>query len=241
MRPAWCDRVQNVNRSFGVPPPLPPKPKDRRRKPVVDCNKPVSMDAPIRKLSLQRVLGTAGRPRRKPVARRRDPPVDAGRCDTRGWGDLYRSVYDACNDAGAPLTITPVIDRHRKPPQVSFGAQPRSEQPRCRVRPSTPLNPYFDPSDEDEETEETDSLSNNNFEDVKTWESESLIFQSPTTLEAAEAARQPLVFFTEPVHIDHSVVSTTGEDTAPTAESGLYASECFESESDDDDPPSTYE
>lgn len=59
-RPEWCDRVNNVNRSFGTPRPLPRKRDEARKaKPVVDCNKPVSMDAPIRRLSLQRIQDTA--------------------------------------------------------------------------------------------------------------------------------------------------------------------------------------
>lgn len=59
-RPEWCNRVNNVNRSFGAPRPLPKKRDEARKaKPVVDCNKPVSMDAPIRRLSLQRVQDTA--------------------------------------------------------------------------------------------------------------------------------------------------------------------------------------
>lgn len=53
-RPEWCNRVNNVNRSFGAPPPLPKK-REGKTKPMVDCHKPISMNAPIRKLSLQRV------------------------------------------------------------------------------------------------------------------------------------------------------------------------------------------
>ena len=66
-RPEWCSRVNNVNKSFGAPPPLPKTKK--ATKSVVDCQKPASMDAPIRKMSLQRV-----KKRRGP--RKASPEVD---------------------------------------------------------------------------------------------------------------------------------------------------------------------
>ncbi|KAH8073471.1 hypothetical protein JL721_2769 [Aureococcus anophagefferens] len=61
-RPDWCSRVENVRGSFGAPRPLPKRaayvPKATERRParaIVDSNKPKSMNAPIRKITQQRV------------------------------------------------------------------------------------------------------------------------------------------------------------------------------------------
>uniref|UniRef100_A0A7S3NPF4 Uncharacterized protein n=1 Tax=Aureoumbra lagunensis TaxID=44058 RepID=A0A7S3NPF4_9STRA len=60
-KPEWCDRVSILNRSFGEPPPIASKiPREkklgqRNRKCAVDCQQPLSMKAPIRKLSLLRI------------------------------------------------------------------------------------------------------------------------------------------------------------------------------------------
>ena len=84
LKPEWCARapVNAVNKSFGVPKPLPARPqKENRYKPktksMVDCGRPKAMDAPRRKASRLRMLGV--KPARQAVNQRRAKSVQAPR------------------------------------------------------------------------------------------------------------------------------------------------------------------
>ena len=101
-RPDWCSRVENVRGSFGAPRPLPKRaeyvPKATERRParaIVDSNKPKSMNAPIRKITQQRVAtgvdvraarisnaATRAQKRGPHKAVSKPPPEDAARAQT---------------------------------------------------------------------------------------------------------------------------------------------------------------
>ena len=125
LKPEWCARapVNAVNKSFGVPKPLPARQqKENRYKPktksMVDCGRPKAMDAPRRKASRLRMLGV--KPVQRSVNRPGAPPgrraksVQAPR--THRPVQALRSVSA---HAGEKRPVAP--KRERKPPSVNAG------------------------------------------------------------------------------------------------------------------------
>ena len=125
LKPEWCARapVNAVNKSFGVPKPLPARQqKENRYKPktksMVDCGRPKAMDAPRRKASRLRMLGV--KPVQRNVNRPGAPPgrraksVQAPR--THRPCRPYESVSAHAGEK------RPVAQkRERKPPSVNAG------------------------------------------------------------------------------------------------------------------------
>ncbi|CAH0379179.1 unnamed protein product [Pelagomonas calceolata] len=125
LKPEWCARapVNAVNKSFGVPKPLPARQqKENRYKPktksMVDCGRPKAMDAPRRKASRLRMLGV------KPVQRGVNRPgqVHGRRAKSVQAPRTHRPVQalrSVSAHAGEKRPVAP--KRERKPPSVNAG------------------------------------------------------------------------------------------------------------------------
>ena len=99
LKPEWCARapVNAVNKSFGVPKPLPARQqKENRYKPktksMVDCGRPKAMDAPRRKASdllIHVPVSALGKPEDGSDGRwARSKPVTIGKADALRNADV---------------------------------------------------------------------------------------------------------------------------------------------------------
>ena len=125
LKPEWCARapVNAVNKSFGVPKPLPARQqKENRYKPktksMVDCGRPKAMDAPRRKASRLRMLGV--KPVQRNVNRPGAPP--GRRAKSVQAPRTHRPVQALRSVSAHAGEKRPVAQkRERKPPSVNAG------------------------------------------------------------------------------------------------------------------------
>ena len=125
LKPEWCARapVNAVNKSFGVPKPLPARQqKENRYKPktksMVDCGRPKAMDAPRRKASRLRMLGV--KPVQRSVNRPGAPP--GRRAKSVQAPRTHRPVQALRSVSAHAGEKRPVVQkRERKPPSVNAG------------------------------------------------------------------------------------------------------------------------
>ena len=125
LKPEWCARapVNAVNKSFGVPKPLPARQqKENRYKPktksMVDCGRPKAMDAPRRKASRLRMLGV--KPVQRSVNRAGVPP--GRRAKSVQAPRTHRPVQALRSVSAHAGEKRPVAQkRERKPPSVNAG------------------------------------------------------------------------------------------------------------------------
>jgi hypothetical protein len=125
LKPEWCARapVNAVNKSFGVPKPLPARQqKENRYKPktksMVDCGRPKAMDAPRRKASRLRMLGV--KPVQRSVNRPSAPP--GRRAKSVQAPRTHRPVQALRSVSAHAGEKRPVVQkRERKPPSVNAG------------------------------------------------------------------------------------------------------------------------
>ena len=125
LKPEWCARapVNAVNKSFGVPKPLPARQqKENRYKPktksMVDCGRPKAMDAPRRKASRLRMLGV--KPVQRGVNRPGAPP--GRRAKSVQAPRTHRPVQALRSVSAHAGEKRPVAQkRERKPPSVNAG------------------------------------------------------------------------------------------------------------------------
>ena len=125
LKPEWCARapVNAVNKSFGVPKPLPARQqKENRYKPktksMVDCGRPKAMDAPRRKASRLRMLGV--KPVQRSVNRPGAPP--GRRAKSVQAPRTHRPVQALRSVSAHAGEKRPVAQkRERKPPSVNAG------------------------------------------------------------------------------------------------------------------------
>ncbi len=125
LKPEWCARapVNAVNKSFGVPKPLPARQqKENRYKPktksMVDCGRPKAMDAPRRKASRLRMLGV--KPVQRSVNRAGAPP--GRRAKSVQAPRTHRPVQALRSVSAHAGEKRPVVQkRERKPPSVNAG------------------------------------------------------------------------------------------------------------------------